>query len=607
MPPILTLKNIELRFSESPLFTDVEMNVSKGDKICLVGRNGSGKSTLMKVVAGIIEPDDGEMYIEPGVSVSYMMQEPDLSGFDNLLDYILSGINSPEYSDFDKENLRFMADGFVKELGINISQHPKKCSGGEIRRAALARAFIDNPDIMLLDEPTNHLDLSAIFWLEKQIKNYNGAVIIISHDRSFLENTTNQVFWLDRGIIRQGKINFRDFEEWQEKEYEKEAKEKNRLNKMIARETEWLHKGVTARRKRNMGRLRRLQELREIRKQQVGVTGNISLAAEVQDEVKSKLIIEAKNIKKSFGDRTIIRNFSTKIMRGNKIGIIGPNGAGKTTLLKILLKELEADEGHIRIGKNLDIAYFEQDRCSLNPKKTIWEVLADKNDTIMVRGRPRHVVAYIKEFLFDPDQAHTPVGALSGGEKNRLMLARTLAKTSNFIILDEPTNDLDMETLDLLQEVIADYEGTVLVVSHDRNFLDRVVSSVVVMNGDGNVEEFVGGYSDYLERRAKLEAGAKKKQNKAPVREVKQKPKNDNSHKLSYKYKRALEILPSDIEKLEVKISGIEEELANPELYEKDYAKFEKLTKELEGIRAKKDNKEIEWFEAMEAKEALDI
>lgn len=608
--PILTIKNARLAFGTNELFSGVDLYINRGDKISLVGRNGSGKSTLLKVIARELEPDSGEIFVQPGIKVSYMPQEPDFSAYRTLREVVLSGLGD------NAVGQEFRADILIEHFGILSGQTPGQCSGGERKKAALAKALIGDPDVLLLDEPTNHLDMPTIEKLEKYIAEFKGAVILISHDRMFLGNTSRITFWLDRGILRRNNKGFRFFEEWQEQVIDQEIIEQKYLNKKIEEETEWLHKGVTARRKRNMGRLRRLQQLRQERKEQIKQTGSVKMEAE-EGELRSKMVIEAKHIAKAFGDRTIVRDFSTRVIKGNKIGIVGPNGAGKTTLIKLLTKKLEPDSGHVRLGKNLEEAYFDQNRISLDPKKTLWKTLCNEGDHVWVRDRYVHVVAYLKDFLFRPDQAQCPVSALSGGEKNRLMLAVALAQKSNFLVLDEPTNDLDMDTLDLLQEVLSDYEGTLLLVSHDRDFIDRIVTSVIYMPGDGSANEYAGSYSDLLEKLKNRPAPAKETKKTAAGKE---KPEKETSKttadreekgvrkpaRLSYNQQRLLEVLPREIEQCEKEIAATEEILGNGNLYLEDREKFETLSNRLAELKQNKEEAENRWLELQLLKEELE-
>lgn len=597
-PPIYALKGISLAFGDNQLFRDVELYINRGDKISLVGRNGSGKSTLLKVIAGVLEPDSGEIFVQPGTKIAYMPQEPDFGTYKTLREVVRSGIK--DYTT-DQE---YRVNILVEQFAIAAEQDVAKASGGERRKASLARALIDNPDILLLDEPTNHLDIATIEQLEKIIKDFTGAVILISHDRMFLSNTSEVTFWLDRGNMHRNNKGFKFFEEWQEQIINQEIIDQNNLNRKIAEETEWLHKGVTARRRRNMGRLRKLQQLRLERKEQIKQIGNINLNID-EGDFRSKLVIEAKNICKSFGERTIIKDFSTRIIKGNKIGIVGPNGAGKTTLIKLLTKRLEPDSGFVRIGKNLEEAYFDQNRINLDPKKTLWQTLCDKGDHIMVQGHWRHVVAYLKDFLFKPSQAQCPVAALSGGEKNRLMLAVALAQPSNFLVLDEPTNDLDMDTLDLLQEVLDDYSGTILIVSHDRDFLDRVVSSVIYLKGDGTVYEHAGSYSELLE---KLPGHEIKPVSKINPKKTTPQPAavSTRPKKLSYNQQRLLEVLPGEISAIEQEIRQIEQELSDADLYTSDPKRFDELSRKLPELQNVKDGKENQWLELQMLAEELE-
>jgi ATP-binding cassette subfamily F protein uup len=587
--PIYTIKNARLSFGLHPLFTGVDLYINRGDKICLVGRNGCGKSTLLKVIAEQIEPDDGEIFMQPGLKVGYMPQEPDFTGFNNLREVVEAGLPKAE------KNQTYRADMLIEYFGINENQHPEQSSGGERRKAALARALIGEPDILLLDEPTNHLDISTIEKLEDIIVKFGGAVMVISHDRAFLNHISKITFWLDRGVLRRNNKGFANFEEWQDQIIEQEIIEQKALNKKIAEETEWLHKGVTARRRRNMGRLRRLQQLRQERREQIKAESSVHLEAETT-ELRSKMVIEAKHVYKKFGEREIVKDFSIRVIKGNKLGIVGPNGSGKTTLIKLLTKRLEPDSGFVRIGKNLEEAYFDQNRITLDPKKTLWKTLCNEGDHIFVRGHFRHVVAYLKDFLFKPDQAQCPVSALSGGEKNRLMLAVALARQSNFLVLDEPTNDLDMDTLDLLQEVLDEYEGTVLIVSHDRDFMDKVATSLLYMKGDGSVYEHVGSYSELLEKLKNQPVKSVKKSVDTGKDENKTREKN-KTVKLSFKEKFLLENIPQDIAKLEQENKAIEIALGNASLYTDDPQKFDELTTKLAANKTKLDDLENQWLE----------
>ena len=539
-PPIYTMKDVWLSFGLNPLFTGIEMSVSRGDKICLVGRNGSGKSTLLKIISGQIEAEKAEIFIQPGTKISYMPQEPDFSGYRTLREVVLSGLEA------SSENQEYKADILIKHLNILENQAPTNCSGGELKKAAL--------------------------------------------------HVSQKTFWLDRGVLHSNNKGFAFFDEWQEQILEQEIIAQKYLNKKIEEETEWLHKGVTARRKRNQGRLRRLQQLRQERREQIKQIGSVNLEID-EGELRSRLVIEAKHIYKSYGDRELVKDFSIRVLKGNRLGIVGPNGAGKTTLIKLLTKKIEPDSGFVRIGKNLEEAYFDQNRITLDPKKTLWKTLCNEGDHIWVRGHWRHVVAYLKDFLFKPDQAQCPVSSLSGGEKNRLMLAVALAKASNFLVLDEPTNDLDMDTLDLLQEVLDEYQGTILIVSHDRDFMDKVATSLLYMKGDGSIIEHVGSYTELLEKlKNKQEKEVKKDKTSKPAVVEVQKVKIPT--KLSYKDKRLLEVLPQEIAELESKISQIEQTLASDvDLYTRDPQAFDELTLQLEKNKQAKDEKENLWLE----------
>lgn len=588
--PIYTLRNISLTFGVRPLFTSVSININRGDKICLVGRNGSGKSTLLKIISGNIAPDNGEIFIQPGIKVSYMEQIANFNQYETLKDVILSGID-----DENSQNKEYLADILMQELNINGSITTNTASGGEIKKAALAKALISSPDILLLDEPTNHLDITTIEKLENIVKNFSGAVVVISHDRSFLNKVSNKTLWLDRGIVYTNNKGFINYDEWQENIINEEIIKQKNLNKKIEEEMEWLHKGVTARRKRNQGRLRRLYQLRQERKDIIKKIGSIDLEIK-EASIRSKLVLEAKHISKKYDNRDIVKDFSIRVIEKNRIGIVGPNGAGKTTLIKMLTKKLSPDTGFVRLAKNLEMAYFDQNREQLDPNKTLWRTLCGEGDHIYVRGHYRHVVAYLKDFLFTPDQAQSPVSCLSGGEKNRLMLALSLAKESNFLVLDEPTNDLDMDTLDLLQEVLDEYQGTILLISHDRDFLNKITTSMLYMRGDGTIIEHVGDYDElykkYIQKTPKINIEEKTKKTN-----IKENVPNRPNNRLSYKDQRLYDILPKEIEEIEQSIAQIEEELSDSELFYRDEKKFYSLTSKLEELKIKKDEKETKWLE----------
>ncbi len=597
-PPLVTLQDVKLRFGAHPLFTGVHLAISRGERISLVGRNGSGKSTLMKVLAGEVLADSGELFMQPGAHVTYLSQDPDLGGYDTLADYVASGLPST------KSDALYEVDIILDEIGLDGSLDPASASGGEARRAALARALVSEPDILLLDEPTNHLDIRTIEWLEEKLKSFRGGFVLISHDRRFLERLTRTVLWLDRGIVRRLDKGFAHFDAWSDEVMRQEAEERAKLNKLIAEEAAWSVEGISARRTRNQGRMRRLQALRSERAEQIATVGSVKLAA-ASGQNSGKRVIEAKNISKSFGDRVIIGDFSTKIARGDRVGVVGPNGAGKSTLLKMLTGELAPDTGTVQLGTNLTPTYLDQKRSLLSETETVWETLSDGADQILVRGQPRHIVSYLKDFLFDATQARSPVSSLSGGERNRLLLAKTLAKPSNLLILDEPTNDLDMETLDLLQEMLSDYDGTLLLVSHDRDFLDRVVTSTIAMEGDGNVTEYAGGYTDYMHQRqlggreAEALSETAKAANLPRTNVTTSSPKATPARapKLSYKHQRALEQLPGQIAQLEADIKNLTAKLAAPDLYTRDPNGFSKLTKKLEEAENKLASAEEEWLE----------
>jgi ATP-binding cassette subfamily F protein uup len=594
-PPLLALRDVRLTFGGKPLFEGVTTWIAKGDKTCLVGRNGSGKSTLLKVLAGEIAPDSGERFVQPGTSIAVLPQDPIILA-PTITDYVAQGLPPAEADQM------YRVEAVLDAMGIDGSRDPVVLSGGEGRRAALARALVGQPDALLLDEPTNHLDLPTILWLEEWLSAYGGALVMISHDRRFLETVSKQTLWLERGLVRRAEFGFEKFPAWQDEVFAAEEAELARMDTRMRQELHWLARGVTARRKRNMGRLRALNGLRAERaerKSQVLAAGRqVNLATDSGD-LSGRLVIEAENVTKSFGDKHICQNFSTRILRGDRVGLIGPNGAGKTTLLRMLTGELAPDGGIVRLGTNLETAYFDQRRAALDPDKSVWDTLTDgRGDNVWVRGHPQHVVGYMKDFLFSEAQARTPVRALSGGERNRLLLAKLLAKPSNLLILDEPTNDLDMDTLDLLEEVLADYDGTLLVVSHDRDFLDRLVTSVIAVEGDAEVSEYVGGYSDYLRQRPVKPVNAAPKP--PPKPQVSPKPQNTRT-RLSYNEQRELDQLPGRIDALTAEIAKLEADLADPALYAKDAARFQKLASRAETARSELDEAEVRWLE-LEAK-----
>ena len=563
-PPILILRDIDLTFGGTPLLQGAEMSVSQGDRLCLVGRNGSGKSTLMKIVAGQIEADSGEIFIQPGVTVRYLPQEPDLSGFTDVLSYVEAGLTPGD----DPYRTNYL----LQQLGLRGDEDPGRLSGGESRRAALARVLAPEPDILLLDEPTNHLDLPAIEWLEGELKGLRSALVMVSHDRQFLSNLSRATLWLSQGETRLLNRGFAAFEAWRDEILQLEEDEQHKLDRKIVREEHWLTYGVTARRKRNQRRLADLHGLRQQRRERVRPTGNVKLEV-TESGLSGKLVVEAKDISKAYDGTAIVADFSTRIQRGDRVGIVGPNGAGKTTLLNMLTGVLAPDDGVIRLGANLAVASLDQRRESLEPNTTLSEALTGgSGDRVSVAGQNKHVISYMKDFLFQPEQIGTVVSALSGGERGRVMLARALARPSNLLLLDEPTNDLDLETLDLLQEMLADYPGTVVLVSHDRDFLDRVVTSVIAPEspngGGGRWLEYAGGYSDMVYQRGSaqaVEASAARNKQKPAARS-----KASTASKLSFKDKHALETLPGEIEDLGTEISALENTLADPNLFGRD-------------------------------------
>lgn len=605
-PPILKLDDISLSFGGTPLLAGANLQVEPGDRICLVGRNGSGKSTLLKIAAGMVEAQSGDVFRHPSATVRYLEQAPDFEGFSTVAAYAEAGLGPGD----DPYRVTYL----LSHLGLTGAEDPATLSGGEARRAALARVLAPEPDILLLDEPTNHLDLPTIEWLEDELTRSRSALVVISHDRRFLEKVSNATVWLDRGTSRRLDRGFAHFEAWRDEVLEAEELEQHKLGKAIQREEHWLRYGVTARRKRNMRRLGELQTMRSRHRGHRGPQGTVQATASDAQE-SGKLVIEADKVTKSYGERMIVAPFSIRVHRGDCIGLVGPNGAGKTTLLKILTGQLAPDSGTVKLGTNLEIATLDQRREDLNPDDTLAHYLTDgRGESLIVNGEQRHVTGYMKEFLFQPEQARTPIRNLSGGERARLMLARILSRPTNLLILDEPTNDLDIETLDLLQEIVAGFAGTVILVSHDRDFLDRTVSSTIAPANpeapDGKWIEYAGGYSDMLvQRRGAIEERRKtEKAEKAASGDgvPAGKPSEKGRGKLSYKQKFALENLPKEMEKIQSEITKREEKMADPTLFSKDQATFNRLASELEKLRADLARMEEEWLELEMLREELE-
>lgn len=605
-PPVLKLDYIFLSFGGTPLLAGAALQVEPGDKISLVGRNGSGKSTLLKIAAGLAEPQSGEVFRHPGATIRYLEQAPDFAGYATVAAYAEAGLGPGD----DPYRVTYL----LSHLGLTGQEDPQTLSGGESRRAALARVLAPEPDILLLDEPTNHLDLPTIEWLEDELRRTRSALVVISHDRRFLERVSSATVWIDRGIARRLDKGFGHFEAWRDQVLEAEELEQHKLGKAIEREEHWLRYGVTARRKRNVRRLGDLQNLRAQYRGHQGPQGTVQAKAADSSE-SGKLVIEAEQITKSYDNRPIVLPFSIRVHRGDRIGLVGPNGAGKTTLLKLLTGQTPPDSGTIKLGTNLEIAVLDQKREGLDPNETLAHYLTDgRGENLIVNGEQKHVTGYMRDFLFQPEQARTPIRNLSGGERARMMLARILSRPANFLILDEPTNDLDIETLDLLQEVVTSFSGTVILVSHDRDFLDRTVTSIIAPADadapDGHWLEYAGGFSDMVAQR-KGAVEERKRQSKtaaekpaavaeSPAPAVKAK------EKLSYKQKFALENLPKEIAKAEASIAAAEEKMAQPTLFAQDPALFNKLVKEAEALREKLLQMEEEWLDLEMLKEALE-
>ncbi|NPD21133.1 ABC-F family ATP-binding cassette domain-containing protein [Alterinioella nitratireducens] len=603
--PLLQLSDISLTFGGNPVFSDLGLVVQEGDRVALVGRNGSGKSTLLKVMAGLVEPDTGSRTLAPGGSVGYMEQDPDFAGFATLGDYATATLDPAE---------AWRVEAVAEGLKLQLDATPEAASGGERRRAALARLLAEAPELMLLDEPTNHLDIHAITWLETRLRETRAAYVLISHDRAFLTALSRATLWIDRGQVRRMDKGFAHFEEWRDKTWEEEDQARHKLDRKIKAEARWAVEGISARRKRNMGRVRALGDLRQTRAEMIRRQGTAAMALE-EGTKSGKRVIEARGISKSYGDTTIFRPFDLRVLRGDRVAFVGPNGVGKTTLLKVLTGEIPPDTGSVTHGTNLDMAVFDQTRAALDPDATLWDSLSldpsmavsGSSDQIMVRGQPRHVVGYLKEFLFDEAQARAPVRSLSGGEKARLLLARLMARESNMLVLDEPTNDLDVETLDLMQDLLGDYPGTVLLVSHDRDFIDRIATTTIAMEGDGRAVAYAGGWSDYRAQRGAdlLEDGkpAKKGQGGKPDPRPDARPAPMKSG-LSYTEAHRLKELPGVIERLEAEIAKLEEFLADPDLFTQAPAKFAKASEALVERQERLAAAEEDWLALEEKSES---
>jgi len=586
MAPLLTLRDVHLTYGTTALLDGAELAVEAGERLCLVGRNGSGKSTLLKVAAGLVEPDSGERFFQPGATIRYLPQEPDFTGFATVGDFVRAGLAPGD----DPQR----AEALLREAGLTGEEKTDEVSGGEARRAALVRVLAPAPDVLLLDEPTNHLDLPAIEWLESELASMRSALVLISHDRRFLSRLSRATVWLDRGRTRTLDQGFAHFEEWRDETLEQEEVDRHKLNRRIAAELDWVRHGVSGRRKRNQGRLAGLMALRRERSEQRKLAGDAKLEA-ADAENSGSLVVKAFRVSKAYGDRAIVKDFSFRLLKGNRVGIIGANGSGKTTLVNLLTGKLEPDAGSVRLGSNVLIARLDQDRVKLLPDSTVSDVLTEGHgNSVVVDGKVRHVASYMKDFLFAPEQARQPVRVLSGGERARLLLAKALAAPSNLLVLDEPTNDLDLETLDLLQEMIADYPGTVLIVSHDRDFLDRTVTSVLMAEGDGRFVEYAGGYSDMLAQRG--QGVAAKTVPKSAPRTSAVRERAETKRRMTFKDKHALEELPKKIAKAETEIASLQRDLADPALYARDVKRFAKLSEKLSRTQAELAEHEDRWL-----------
>jgi ABC transport system ATP-binding/permease protein len=594
-PPVLALKDVRLADGPLMLFDGVDLALEARSRACLVGRNGAGKSTLLRILTGNAQPDAGERTAAPALRIAYVPQEPPVTGA-TLLDYATAGGAEPH-----------QAEAALTDFGVDPAKPVAGLSGGEIRRAALARAFAEAPDVLLLDEPTNHLDILAIETLEAELAASRAAALIVSHDRAFLERVTNRCFWLETRVVRRLDKGFGHFDPWAEKIAAAEAEEARRLDRFIEREQHWMARGVTARRARNEGRRRRLIDLREAKADRIrqAHAGSVSMSV-ASSGASGQRVADVRNVTKAFGERVILKDFSTRILRGERVAIVGPNGAGKTTLVRLLLGEAQPDAGQVLLGTNLEIAYVDQARADLAADATLKEVLTPLGgDQVMVRGAPKHVMAYAKEFLFRDNQLRQPVKSLSGGERNRLLLARALAKPANVLVLDEPTNDLDMDTLDLLEDLLADYEGTLILVSHDRDFIDRLATSTIGLDGRGRVVETPGGWQDFMSQNPGFFGPPPVIHTAKPAPAKKPEPPAPKAAKLSYKDQRRLAELETLVAEAPARIAALEAALADPGLYARDPAAFTRANAALEAARAQLAAAEEEWLDLEERREAL--
>lgn len=623
--PLYRLNDLHLAYGPQVLLDRVSLAVRAGERFGLLGRNGAGKSTFLKLLAGQIQPDDGEVWRRPGVRVSYLPQDlPDASG-ETVYDFVAGGLGEAgdalrefhrlildagdaksmealsrvqhKLDSMDGWTLQQQVETVLSRLDLSADTPLDALSGGWRRRAALARALVGQPDLLLLDEPTNHLDIAAIEWLENWLSEYRGAIILITHDRSFLQKVANEILELDRGHLRQWHGDYRGFLQFREQQLAAEESANTEFDKKLAKEEQWIRQGIKARRTRNEGRVRALKKMRDERRQRRELQGKANLQIE-QAQRSGKIVAEAEHISKTYEHKTVARDFSTTILRGDKIGIIGPNGVGKTTLLKMLLGELEPDAGRVKLGTGLEIAYFDQLRSQLEPEKTVIDNIAEGREFITINGKQRHVISYLQDFLFSPDRTRQPVKSLSGGEQNRLILAHLFSKPANVLVLDEPTNDLDLETLELLEEILMDFQGTLLLVSHDRSFIDNVVTSTLAFEGDGVVNEYVGGYEDWLRQRPEsaTEKTGTRKQTQ-PADKPKDTDAKTSRQKLSYKLERELKQLPGKIENAEQSVAELEGQVADPGFYGRDQEQIEGVFKELARLQEQLQGLYARWEE----------